>query len=517
MTATLSRYFPISIRAAIGSFGLAVCAFGGDGDFVSVRDTSSYPCIDPAGLTYYTPNGTLLLVDSEIDETGFFQNANMWELDLAGNVLRSFDLTPFTDEPTGIAYNESTGTIFITDDDDWRMYEVEIVGSNVNLLASNDLAPFGVIDAEGIDAHGVTGNLWIVVGNFATLNEFTPQGQLVQSIILPGAISDPESIVYNPTADTFFIGSGPGRTIFEVSTSGVVLDTIDIEPVETAHGFLLFKGLVIAPSSEVLDQPTNMSFYLADYGHDASDDGELYELTFEQAPFLTPVPPQQVETGSQITVPVMAIDPDGDPVSITPNGFPSFASLQDMGNGLAELTLTPTLPDLGMHTITVEATGVGCEVLTSSLDIEVEVIDGMIIGTNYCTALPNSSGQVGLITARGSAVVADNDVELEASGLPLNQFGYFLASPAQDFVMFPGGSSGNLCLGGGSQLGRYADDVQNSGAVGFFTLQIDLTSVPIAAAPFSVAMQAGDSWNFQAWYRDGSTSNFTDGVEIGFL
>jgi hypothetical protein len=36
-----------------------------------------------------------------------------------------------------------------------------------------------------------------------------------------------------------------------------------------------------------------------------------------------------------------------------------------------------------------------------------------------------------------------------------------------------------------------------------------------------VAVNVGDTWNFQAWYRDsdgmgGATSNFTDGLSIDF-
>ena len=32
-----------------------------------------------------------------------------------------------------------------------------------------------------------------------------------------------------------------------------------------------------------------------------------------------------------------------------------------------------------------------------------------------------------------------------------------------------------------------------------------------------VAIQPGETWNFQAWYRDSGSNNFTDGLSIGFL
>ena len=60
--------------------------------------------------------------------------------------------------------------------------------------------------------------------------------------------------------------------------------------------------------------------------------------------------------------------------------------------------------------------------------------------------------------------------------------------------------------------------VQNSGSTGSFSLTLDLT---VMAQPQGlVAAQSGDTWNFQAWYRDanpGLTSNFTDAVSVTFL
>ena len=43
---------------------------------------------------------------------------------------------------------------------------------------------------------------------------------------------------------------------------------------------------------------------------------------------------------------------------------------------------------------------------------------------------------------------------------------------------------------------------------------LDLGAVPAGAG--TVAMQPGLTWHFQAWYRDGGTSNFSDGLEVAF-
>jgi hypothetical protein len=141
------------------------------------------------------------------------------------------------------------------------------------------------------------------------------------------------------------------------------------------------------------------------------------------------------------------------------------------------------------------------------------------IGTNYCTAVPNSTGVAASITGIGSVVLSANQLELTGSGLPLNAAAYFLCSRTQGFVINPGGSSGNLCLW--TPIGRLVGGViVSSGTSGAVRVQADLTALPQPGGP--VAVLAGESWNFQCWYRDlgvggGATSNFTDGLQVLFL
>ena len=111
-----------------------------------------------------------------------------------------------------------------------------------------------------------------------------------------------------------------------------------------------------------------------------------------------------------------------------------------------------------------------------------------------------------------------NNLTLTAENLPQNQFGMFLCSEIKGFVPNPGSSQGNLCLAG--SIGRYnrPGEIKNSGAEGTYSLVLDLTDTPQPTG--SVSIMAGETWNFQTWFRDanpGSTSNFTDGVSILFL
>lgn len=135
------------------------------------------------------------------------------------------------------------------------------------------------------------------------------------------------------------------------------------------------------------------------------------------------------------------------------------------------------------------------------------------IGSNYCgPATPNSSGLPATILALGSGQ-ADQPLTLTAESLPGFQFGYFLVSTGSGMTS-PPASNGILCLGG--ILGRFnaGHQIRNSGGDGTFSLVLDPAMLPFTP---TVAAQSGQSYNFQAWFREsGGTSNFTDAVTVTF-
>ncbi len=146
----------------------------------------------------------------------------------------------------------------------------------------------------------------------------------------------------------------------------------------------------------------------------------------------------------------------------------------------------------------------------------IEFADGAI-GTNYCSANPNSTGATGSMSASGSVSIGLNNFTIEASDLPLSQFGIFVTSLDQGFVPNGGGSSnGNICLGG--VIGRFflQSQIVTSGSTGEFSLALPLNSFPQGNG--FVAVMPGETWNFQAWHRDnvGLGSNFTDGLSVTF-
>ncbi len=150
---------------------------------------------------------------------------------------------------------------------------------------------------------------------------------------------------------------------------------------------------------------------------------------------------------------------------------------------------------------------------TSLDDVRLDVLHDGALSVSTCAANPNSTGAPARATAHGDDTVAANDLVLRASSLPLQSSGYFLVSRTAGFSANPGGSQGDLCLQ--APIGRFVGQVQSSGTRGMFEVPIDLTSLPLPTG--TVQAQAGETWHFQAWYRDANptpTSNFTDGIAV---
>lgn len=129
----------------------------------------------------------------------------------------------------------------------------------------------------------------------------------------------------------------------------------------------------------------------------------------------------------------------------------------------------------------------------------------------------NSTGDRSFLTMYGDRSTTDLKT-LRASALPAASFGFFICGPNFNNVPNPGGSEGVLLVGG--SIGRYvaAGQIKSSGANGSFSLEVDPTDLPQPTG--SIAVTAGEVWQFQAWHRDSSggvaTSNFTNGVTMLF-
>ncbi|MEL6716669.1 MAG: hypothetical protein AAFP86_23030 [Planctomycetota bacterium] len=144
---------------------------------------------------------------------------------------------------------------------------------------------------------------------------------------------------------------------------------------------------------------------------------------------------------------------------------------------------------------------------------------GNSVGERYCVAALNASGRSASIEARGSRRVDLGDLTLVARDMPVGSFGIFMAARAQGYV--PGAGLGTLCLGGEIGYFRLAPQIRRVDRTGAFELELDLEALPLG--PILQPAQPGQTWYFQAWFRDGlpglgglASHNFSDGVSVRF-
>ena len=143
------------------------------------------------------------------------------------------------------------------------------------------------------------------------------------------------------------------------------------------------------------------------------------------------------------------------------------------------------------------------------------------VGVAYCDANPNSLGLVASLSGFGSAAVSENQVRLVASEMPPFAYAFFIVGRERIYISPLGGGEGALCVNG-SLMGFYGPgEVSPSDAGGRASLDVNLTAIPLPGGAGSMAVQPGDTLNFQCWYRDrtaagATTTNTTNAVEILF-
>jgi len=245
--------------------------------FKSVDETG-YGIADPSGLAYVPGLQKLFIADSEHDEAPFFSGTNLFSIAADGTV-ESYDLSSFSVEPTGLAYNPKNGMLYITDDDARKVFWVDPANPTIK-LGEFSTVPFGS-DSEDPKFDPVTGNMYMLDGLSRKLFELTAQGSLVRSIDLPSAMSDAEALAYDPTYEVFFVGNGSTSKFWMLDKNGTILNTLDIfanyrNPLSGWKPSI--KGLELAPSSDPNDG-NRLSLYVADYGDDQQSDGRLLEVS----------------------------------------------------------------------------------------------------------------------------------------------------------------------------------------------------------------------------------------------
>ncbi|MBI4882653.1 MAG: hypothetical protein HY826_01205 [Actinobacteria bacterium] len=130
----------------------------------------------------------------------------------------------------------------------------------------------------------------------------------------------------------------------------------------------------------------------------------------------------------------------------------------------------------------------------------------------------NSTGVGAVLAASGTTSVTSDDLILEARWLPSNVQGIFFMGGWATSTPF---GDGQLCISsGGMGLHRFKP-VQSTGAGGLITVGPGIVAQSLSNPPLG-QIAPGQSWHFQAWYRNnsgpcGNGTNLSSALRVVFV
>ena len=116
------------------------------------------------------------------------------------------------------------------------------------------------------------------------------------------------------------------------------------------------------------DETYPVTVTVTDNGNPALTDSATFTVTVidvNRAPTLDPIEDQTITVGENVTIVVMADDPDDDDLTFTIVEGPPFCNLTDNGDGTGSIQCGPGAGDTGEHTMTVRASDDGIPISVS--------------------------------------------------------------------------------------------------------------------------------------------------------
>jgi len=269
-----------------------------------VLSTLNPPSPDSAGVTFLSNRGSLLVSDSEVNETPLYQGVNLFEIPTdASSLLATGNTLNYSDEPTGLSHNPATNTLYISDDVDDEIFMVQpgtdtIFGTNDDIVDSFDTKDFNSNDPEGVAFDKNSGALFVVDGVNKEVYRVQPNSNGFDGMPVAGGddtvtqfdtevlgARDPEGIEFDPTRNRVMVLDHKSDSIYELTSTGTHLETLEIDSANPD----VAAGLARGPSSSGM----GFSLYVVDRGVDNNsdpneNDGKMYEFAFNPNPVVVP-------------------------------------------------------------------------------------------------------------------------------------------------------------------------------------------------------------------------------------
>ena len=253
------------------------------------------PSPDPAGITYVPISNQLLVSDSEVNEWDSYTGENQFTLELSGQQTGAFGAFPFTDEPSGLEYNPTNNHLFVSDDVQKEVFDVDpgadgLFGTLDDIVSSFSTHSFGGDDPEGVAFNSLTGELYLANGVNSEIFRISPglngrfdgvppegDDEVSNFDTSTFGLQDVEGIAFALNTGNLLVVGRPGDILLEMTTTGQIVRMIDISEANPVFP----ASVTVAPAS---NDPSKLSVYITDRGLSILNvpdaiDGRIYELS----------------------------------------------------------------------------------------------------------------------------------------------------------------------------------------------------------------------------------------------
>ena len=303
---------------------------------------------------------------------------------------------PGPEHSGSISGAEMTGAVVTITYDDGTVHTAQIYRSPNSDVAGQNIAADATPAAPAIEVIGIANTPATVAGASQVVRITGAAGATAQLLIVEAAqILD-----------------------------GVPNGGFDVDPYEANKAILFTEQSVTIGASGFVDVSITLTKTHNDGGYNhivavtkdangrTSDVAKIileYDPTVpgNQSPVLADLNNQAVLEGDTLVVPIAANDPNGDNVTLSHSGLPSFATFNDNGDGTGSITFNPQAADAGTHNITVTATDDGTPPLADNESFSLTV-----------TAPAASGAVVYRVNAGGSEIAGDPTWEADTTGNP---------------------------------------------------------------------------------------------------
>ena len=151
-------------------------------------------------------------------------------------------------------------------------------------------------------------------------------------------------------------------------------------------------------------------------------------------------------------------------------------------------------------------------VVNGDVTLDASLQDCTGSATVYCDTNPNNVADIAI----GTFDSGSPNIDLDLTSGPPNQFVYLLVGNGDSVVSQPPGAKGDLCVVGGSCLGRYDKDIGQINTAGAFS--VDIQNPISNPCQGGVVLSPGSTWNFQFWHRQpmGAPATFSKALKVVF-